>query len=106
MAAPYDNRLMPVIQCSRVVQTVSATVTTSSVLILPANPNRVGMTIWNQSANSGYLTFGTTSGSSTPTDIIATFTTKSYFGPVVYTGPVAAIRNAGTGTFVCYEFLL
>lgn len=86
-----------------VVTTVSPSVTTSSVVIVQANPRRRGIIIYNNSANSAYLTYGLTSASNTCTRILATFTQFEMLGPVVYTGAIAAIRNAGSGTLIITE---
>lgn len=73
-----------------------------SVVIAPANANRKGFMIWNNSSNSAYVTFGPTSNSSTPNSIVPTFTTLTFiYG---YTGAISAIRNAGSGTCVVWEF--
>lgn len=90
-------------QTRKVNKYTSATVTTSSVVIAPANPARRGIIIYNNSGNSRYLTFGPTASSATCTMIIPTFAHIMMLGPVVYTGPISAIGNAGTGNFTITE---
>lgn len=92
-------------QCADAKITISASVLLSSVLVLPANYDRKGLIIYNNSSNSVYLTFARTSASNTCTRILAAFTQWDMLGPVVYTGAIAAIRNAGSGTLVITELL-
>ncbi len=75
---------------------------TVSTLLAPSNANRKGFTLWNNSANSIYITFAATSSSATPTFILATFQTLSFM--FAYSGPIAGIRNAGTGSVTIWEF--
>lgn len=89
--------------CSGVTKTTSISVTTTSILLVGSNANRKGMYIWNNSSNSAYISFGTTSSGATPTFIVAAFSTLRFDGPAIYTGPVSAIRNSGTGTMTTYE---
>lgn len=92
--------------CTTTTVTTSASVTTSSVQILAANPDRIALFIYNNSANSGYLTLGATSTSSTPTFILGTFAQFTWpFASIIYTGAISAIRNAGLGTFTCTEIV-
>lgn len=93
-------------QSTDTVRTVSASIALVSVQVLAANTKRRGLTIYNNSANSVYLTWGATSSSNTCTRILATFTQFDMFGPVVYLGPISAIRNAGSGTLILTEYLL
>lgn len=86
-------------------KTISANVTTSSVLILDSNPARRGFTLYNNSSNSCYVTFGPTSSSASPTAIVASFVSYTPTLPVNYTGQISAIRNAGTGTIIITELL-
>lgn len=83
--------------------TISASVLLVSQVVLPANTARKGFIIYNNSANSVYLTYGPVSTGSTCTRILATFTQYESLGPVVYTGQISAIRNAGAGTLVITE---
>lgn len=75
-----------------------------SVVIAAANVNRKAFSIWNNGSNSAYVTFGATSTSAAPTFILATFTSITFFTPVVWTGQISAIRNAGSGNMVVTEF--
>ncbi len=85
--------------------TTSASVATTSVLLVGANVSRKGFILWNNSANSAYVSLADTSNSSTCTWIVATFTSLVYCFPVSYTGPISAIRNSGTGTITVYELV-
>ncbi len=79
-------------------------VATTSVVIAPANPNRRGFIVFNNSANSGYISFAATSVASECTRLIATFTSWEMLTPIAYTGALSAIRNSGTGAMTVYEF--
>jgi hypothetical protein len=61
--------------------------------------------IYNNSSNSCYITFGTTSTSAAPSFILATFANFVWQGPIIYQGPMAAIRNAGSGTITITELI-
>lgn len=83
--------------------TVSATITTSSVKIISANPNRIGLILYNNSANSVYLALGSAANSSTNmTFILATFAHLILPSPI-YTGDIYGIRNSGTGIVIATE---
>ena len=83
--------------------TASPTITTTSTLILPANPKRVGLILWNQSANSVYVAFAENGNSSTKmTLIIGAYSSWVMQGPI-YRGPISGIRNSGTGPVVATE---
>lgn len=90
-------------RATRATVTTSANVLLASVVIIPANLNRRCLYIYNNSANSAYITFGPTSSSATPTSIIATFTSFVMAAGQVYTGQISAIRNAGNGTMTITE---
>lgn len=98
IALPYQSS-------TTVVTTVPSFAATVSTLLIAANPNRKALFLWNNSANSIYLSYALTSNSSTPTFILATFATfgPGNYGPVVWTGPISGIRNAGTGSVTVYE---
>lgn len=83
--------------------TVSAAVTTVSALVKISNPNRVGLYIYNNSANTVYINFGATANSNTNMVLpIATFATWVMPIPIYY-GQISAIRNTGTGTLLITE---
>jgi hypothetical protein len=86
---------------------ISPTVALTSVQIIAANPNRKGFVLYNNGGNSAYITYGTTSSSAAPSFIIGAFTNGPTVitTPVIYTGPLAAVRNAGSGTIIITEFL-
>lgn len=74
-----------------------------SQVLVSANANRRCLYIWNNGANSMYLTFGPTSNSSTPTTLVPTFSSFIMTGLPIYTGIISAIRNAGSGGTTAYE---
>lgn len=84
---------------------LSTNVVTTSVVILPANSNRKGFIIFNNSANSTYVTFGPTSVASTCTRLIPTYASWEVTQGAVYTGAISAIRNSGTGIITVYELI-
>lgn len=92
-------------QSNGTVRTVSASVGTSNALVVYANKRRQGLTIYNNSSNSVYITFGPVSNGSTCTRILATFTQFDMLGPAIYRGEISAIRNAGSGALVITEYL-
>jgi hypothetical protein len=83
---------------------VSQVVTTTSQTIVAANPNRIGLIIYNNSSNSIYLSYGGTPASSSirMTRILATFAQMVMEQPI-YTGAIYGIRNSGTGTCLVTE---
>jgi len=87
---------------------VSPVITTVSTLIIAANAARLGLILFNQSANSIYLSTKTPAVASTTTFyILPTFTQVSigFLTPgQIYTGAIYGIRNSGTGTVICTEF--
>jgi hypothetical protein len=83
--------------------TTSANITTVSVQVVPLNLNRLGFLAWNNSANSAYCCFAATCSSAAPTQIIPTFTSWVWNAPISYRGPIACIRNAGSGTVTITE---
>lgn len=92
------------ITTSNAMITNSPVVTTLSQVIVSANPHRVGLIIYNNSANSIYLTFGPIANSNTLcTRALATFTQFDMLSGTIYTGEIAGIRNSGTGYCVVTE---
>ncbi len=83
--------------------TASASIALVSVQVLSLNSRRRGLVIYNNSANSVYVAFDTTCSSANHmTIIIPTF--QSWVMPMpIYQGPVAAIRNSGSGTLLITE---
>ena len=77
----------------------------ASVVIAPANVDRVGWVIYNNGANSVYIVLGSTATSVLCAKILATFATWECYGPAVYTGALSAIRNAGSGAVNVYELI-
>ncbi len=83
--------------------TASAAVALTAVQIIGANPNRKGLLIYNNGANTAYIAFGGVVSSATRMTLpILTFATYSMPFPI-YTGAISAIRNAGTGTMLVTE---
>lgn len=84
---------------------VSATVTTTSVVVSPANPKRIGFILFNNSANSCYVNFRPTAASNQCTIIIPTFTQWVWpYSTHCYQGPISVIRNSGTGQIFVTQF--
>lgn len=77
-----------------------------SALVAVANPNRKGMRIYNNSANSVYIC-AVAAGASSATNLFAIVPTFAAFefSSINYRGPVSAIRNAGSGTVIVTEFI-
>lgn len=101
MTAYYPSSPFPLAANSAI--TVSPVITTISVLIAPANAARKGLYLYNNSANTIYVSFATTCNSSNfMTFPIATFATWAMPLPI-YTGALAGIRNSGTGTIIVTE---
>lgn len=82
----------------------SATIgTTASVKVVAANARRVGLLLYNNSANSVYIKYGSAGDTGNDmTVIIPTFATWMMPTPV-YTGILYGKRNAGTGSVVATE---
>lgn len=83
---------------------VSPSITSAGQLVIAANPNRVGLVLYNNSANSVYLALGSAANSNTNmTFIVATFAHLILPVPI-YTGAIYGIRNgAGVGTVISTE---
>ena len=81
----------------------SATIGLTSTLVIAANPNRLGLVIYNNSANSLYLAYGSAANSNTNmTRILATYTQFAMEFPI-YSGAIYGIRNSGSGICMCTE---
>jgi hypothetical protein len=87
------------------VVTVSASVAQVSTVIAQANPNRKFFLLYNNASNSAYITYGSSSSGASCSAIVAGFSNYSAPYGINYTGPLAAIRNAGSGTIVLTEFI-
>lgn len=93
-----------ILQATRRVKTsVSIPIGAGGALLSSGNPNRIGFIIYNNSGNTIYVEYNTTASSATPEHLIATFTSLAILGPVVWTGALAAVRNAGSGTAILTE---
>lgn len=104
-AALYVPTSVLIVQSTGTKATTSASVTTTSAIILPSNPNRLCLYVWNNSSNSAYLTLGPISTGSTPSAIVPSFTSFVMNSGFIYTGPISAIRNSGSGTMTSTECL-
>lgn len=82
---------------------VSATITTSSVKIIAANADRVGLILYNNSANSVYIALGSAANSNTNMSFIVPTFTSLVLPQPIYTGDIYGIRNAGTGAVILTE---
>jgi hypothetical protein len=85
--------------------TVSPSIALVSTKVLSANINRRGLLIYNNSANSVYITYSSPASSSGCHIIIPTFATYVMPSPIIWRGDVYAIRNAGSGALNMIEFL-
>lgn len=104
LPAIFGKALQPT-PVSTAVVTTSTSIALISKIIVPPNPARLGLMLYNNSANSGYFTFGSVSVSNSCSMIIATFANWNWpFSNFVYTGPISCIRNSGTGTVIVTEF--
>lgn len=90
-------------QAANATKIISPSILLVSQVVVPANPDRRGLIIYNNGANSVYLTYGPVSVSAACTRILATFAQWEMMGPVIYTGQISAIRNAGAGTLIITE---
>ncbi len=84
---------------------------TQTVLLVPANPNRKGFTVYNNSTNSLYVLAEIPAvgvGGSNLIDFCASnagpTSVVKWLGPTVYTGAIYGLRNAGSGSVTCWEF--
>ncbi len=101
---PVVVSLIQPITAANTKYTASASVGTTSLIVCAANPNRLGLFIYNNSSNSAYINFGAVANSGTAMVVlIPTFSTYSMPGPVIYTGQISAIRNSGSGILMCTE---
>jgi hypothetical protein len=68
----------------------------SSQVVVPANPNRKGLMLYNDSGSKCYIAFGATASASAFSFIVAP--NAGYESPQakVYTGPVSVIWDSGT----------
>jgi hypothetical protein len=76
-----------------------------SAQLVAANANRKGFVIFNNSANSVYVTEGPTSVAANCTRLIATFTSWENVAGAVWTGAISAIRNSGSGVCTVFELI-
>lgn len=68
-----------------------------SYQVVDANVRRVGLIFYNNSGNTAYVTYGTSSNASSPTFIVPSYQSVYFLSDsAVWTGPISAIRNAGS----------
>lgn len=84
------------VRTKKVKITKTANITTVTQVILSANPNRVGLLIWNPTANSVYISYSLICDANSQTAIVASNTTW-VMPEAIYTGPISCVRNAGSG---------
>ncbi len=81
----------------------TASVGLTSMQVMSSNSKRMGLIVYNNSANSVYLAFDTFCASATHmTMIIPTFAQWFMTAPT-YCGPISAVRNAGSGILMITE---
>lgn len=105
MPSTYDKSGENVAYYSDEVTVTTITNVNSTVqLLLPANPKRQGVTIYNIPANSLYIRLG--DGTNGDTRRIANDSTFDMFNPFVWRGPIYGRRNGtATGAVVITEYL-
>lgn len=86
-------------------------VAATGTLLVPANANRIGFTLFNNSTNSLYVLGEMPAvgiGGSQPIDFCGSNAGPTsvirWFNSVIYTGPVYGYRNSGTGSWCAWEF--
>ncbi len=90
------------IQTGNVSKTVTS-VLIASVQILAANPMRKGFVVFNNSANSCYISPDNPVIAASCMRLVATFASWEVYGPAVYTGALYCIRNSGSGNVTVWE---
>lgn len=87
------------------VKTTTAPILLVSQKVLDASCDRKGCIIFNDSANSAYITYGTTAVITGATTIIGPYASWEMTGPAVWNGEVHAIREAGSGSLVITDMI-
>lgn len=95
----------PRLMSTKTIVTASPNVLTNPVLIIGANSDRIGFMLYNNSANSAYITYGAANGSSMCSLILATFAQYVHAVPLLWQGEIYAVRNAGSGSIIVTEFI-
>ncbi len=75
----------------------------ASVQIAAANSSRKGFVIYNNGANTVYISFANPATSAACVLPIATFQPGIFMYPICYSGALYAIRNAGSGACSVWE---
>lgn len=92
------------VNTSNIATVFSTSVSETSVQILASNTIRKGITIYNDSANSVYVSTQTPATSNTNLFAIVPSFSVFQFNYINYTGIIYAIRTAGNGAVVITEF--
>lgn len=106
-----DSYAGPIIQCATVKKTTVASGSfpaANDILLAPANPNRLGFVVYNNSTNTMYVLISTGGPTGNQIGQCATNagpTAHFYMtGPMVYTGAIYGYRNSGSGSAWIIEF--
>ncbi len=97
----YAPPLIPLTDFKKTVTTVA----TQSVQIAAQNLNRQGFVIFNNSANSCYVSWESPAVAAQCIRIIPTYASWECYGPGVYAGALYCIRNSGTGAVTVWEII-
>ena len=103
--SPIDTGNAPPPQTLAAFTKTVTTVATASLQIAPANLNRRGFVVFNNSANSCYVTWENPAVAAQCVRLIPTFASWECYGPSVYAGALFCIRNAGTGAVTVWEII-
>lgn len=85
--------------------TASESILLVSKPIVGENLDRVGLILWNASANSVYVTFAA-SGDAANTVAVIIGAWSTWVMPMpVYRGPLSGVRNSGSGKVIATELI-
>lgn len=101
VAAADDERR--ILLARNVTVAASATMTTTSIRIIAANPQRIGLLLYNNSGNSAYIKYGSSGDSANNMSFILGANANWVMPQPVFTGELWGKRNSGTGTVVATE---
>lgn len=85
------------------IRTITPAITTVSLKILDDTFDRKGAVLFNDSANSAYITYGPSATVLSPTKVIGPYADWHLPGPAIWCGEISAIREDGTGSLVITE---
>lgn len=86
-----------------VTKTMTSSVGTVSTLVSERNSARRGFVLFNNSANSCYLSLSTASVAAHCAAIVPTF--NQFVFPYPYVGEISVIRNSGSGVCTLWELV-